>query len=78
MEKTMATSSLFNLFGKQMPPMNNGFANMIGQFNQFKNNFSGDPKAQVQQLLNSGQMSQQQFNQLSQMATQFQQMMNGR
>ena len=51
---------------------------MIAQFQQFKQNFNGDPKARVQQLLDSGQMSQQQFNQLSQMATQFQNMMNGR
>lgn len=74
----MAQSSLFNIFGRQQPPMNSGFANMLGQFNQFKQNFNGDPKAQVQQLLDSGQMSQQQFNQLSQMATQFQNMMRGR
>lgn len=45
--------------------------NLINQFNQFKNNFQGDPRAQVQQLLNSGQMSQQQLNQLQNMAKQF-------
>lgn len=75
----MPASSLFNLFGqKQMPLMNNGLFGMINQFNQFKNNFVGDPRQQVQQLLDSGQMSQQQFNQLSQAATQFQQLMKGR
>ena len=74
----MKVSSLFNMFGQQTPPMNGGFANMMTQFNQFKQNFSGDPKQRVQELLNSGQMSQQQFNQLSQMATQFQNMMRGR
>ena len=47
--------------------------NLINQFNQFKNNFQGDPRAQVQQLLNSGQMSQQQLNQLQNMAKQLQQ-----
>ena len=31
-----------------------------------------NPKATVQQLMNSGQLSQQQFNQLQQMATQIQ------
>ncbi len=71
-------SSLFNLFGQQTPQMNSGLVNMIRQFNQFKQTFRGDPKSQVQQLLDSGQMSQQQFNQLSQMATQFQNMMRGR
>lgn len=74
----MGISSLFNMFGRQQPPINSGFANMINQFNNFKKNYSGDPKQQVQQLLDSGQMSQQQFNQLSQMATQFQQMMRSR
>jgi hypothetical protein len=73
----MKASSLFNLFGRQMPPMNSGFANMMTQFNQFKQNFQGDPKQQVQQLLDSGQMSQEQFNKLSQMATQMQNMMQG-
>ena len=49
---------------------------MIQQFNQFKNSFQGDPKQQVEQLLKSGQMSQQQFNQLQQQATQFQQLLS--
>lgn len=74
----MAVSSLFNLFGSQEPPMNSGLANLLSQFNQFKENFKGDPKQQVQQLLDTGQMTQQQFNQLSQAATQFQNMMRGR
>ena len=76
--RTMATSNLFNMFGRQsVTPPNNGFFNLVNQFNQFKKNFSGDAQQQVQQMLNSGQMSQQQFNQLSQMATQFQNMMRG-
>ena len=75
----MNISSLFNMFGqKQQLPMNNGLANLMGQFNQFKKNFNGDPRQRVQELLDSGQMSQQQFNQLSQAATQFQNMMRGR
>lgn len=74
----MGISSLFSMFGKSQYPVNNNFANMIDQFNRFKQTFTGDPKQQVQQLLDSGQMSQQQFNQLSQAATQFQNMMNGR
>lgn len=74
----MKASSLFNMFGQQTPQMNNGFANMMSQFQRFKQSFNGDPKQQVQQLLDSGQMTQQQFNQLSQMATQMQNMMQGR
>lgn len=48
------------------------FTNLISQFNNFKQNFQGDPKQQVQNMINSGQMSQSQFNQLAQLATQFQ------
>jgi len=40
------------------------FMNMLSQFEQFRQNFQGDPKQQVQNLLNSGKMSQSQFNQL--------------
>ena len=49
--------------------------NFINQFKQFKANFQGDPREQVQNLLNTGQMSQEQFNMLSNMATQFQDML---
>ena len=47
---------------------------MLQQFNQFKNNFTGDPKAEVERLVASGKMSQQQLNQLQVMAMQFQTM----
>lgn len=57
--------------------MNNPFQafgnmqNFMNQFNQFKQNFGNqNPQQMVQQLLDSGKMSQQQFNQLSQMASQ--------
>lgn len=46
--------------------------NFNNQFNNFKQNFSqqgmGNPQMLVQNLLNSGQMTQQQFNQYSAMA----------
>lgn len=47
---------------------------MLQQFLNFKQSFSGDPKQTVQNLLNTGMMSQQQFNQLAQQATQLQRM----
>ena len=50
----------------------NSSRNMIDQFNQFRESIQGDPRQMVQQLLNSGKMSQAQYNYLSQMATQFQ------
>lgn len=62
---------LFNMFngGQQAPfPLN-----MMQQFQQFKDSFQGDPQQQVQNLLNNGQMTQEQFNYLSMMAQQFQQ-----
>ena len=55
------------LGGGQMPgPMGN-FAQMVQQFQQFKANFQGDPKAEVEKLLQSGKLNQQQLNQLQQM-----------
>lgn len=58
----------------------NGFAglgnmqNLIRQFKQFQKNFTGDPQQQIQQLLNSGRVSQEQYNQAVQMANVFKQM----
>lgn len=51
------------------------FQQMMNQFQQFRQSFQGDPKAEVEKLLQSGKMSQQQLNQLQQMAKMFQNMM---
>ena len=71
----------FNQFGGNPIPQNQGpfgnFVNMLESYKQFKSNFRGDPKAKVQELMNSGQMTQQQFNQLSNLATSFQNFLNG-
>ena len=45
-------------------PMNNNFMNMMNQFNQFRRNFQGNPKQTVMQMVNSGQISQSQLNQV--------------
>lgn len=67
---------LFNaLGGGQMPGPMGQFQNLVQQFQQFKQSFQGDPKAEVQKLVQSGKISQQQLNQLQQMAGQFQQLM---
>lgn len=69
---------LFGLLGGGNPLQGTPFGNMMNfmqSFNQFRQSFQGDPKQQVQQLLNSGRMSQDQFNQLQQMAQQIQGMM---
>lgn len=68
---------LFNALGGMptIPGPVGNFAQMMQQFNQFRANFQGDPKAEVEKLLQSGQMSQQQLNQLQAMAQQFSQLM---
>ena len=60
---------LFNaLGGGQMPGMMGQVQNMMRQFQQFKQSFQGDPRAEVEKLVQSGKISQQQLNQLQQMA----------
>ena len=53
----MSNPFMAALGGVQMPgPMGN-FAQMVQQFNQFKANFKGDPKAEVEKLLQSGRLN---------------------
>jgi len=61
------------LFGmmQNRTPMNG----MMQKFQQFSQMFRGDPKQQVQQLLNSGRVSQAQYNQAVQTAQQLARMM---
>ena len=66
------SNPLFQMLGQQMPN------NIIQRFNQFRQMFTGDPRQQVQQLLNSGKVSQAQYNQAVQMAQQLQKMMGGK
>ena len=62
---------LFNIFGN-----NNQFGDLIKQAQEFKRQFTNiNPRAEVERLLNSGEMSQQQFNEYSQIAQQVAQMM---
>lgn len=49
---------------------NNPYAGMIGQIKQFGQSIQGDPKQMVEQMLASGQMSQQEFNKYTQIAQQ--------
>lgn len=53
---------------------------MMQRFMQFKQSFKGDPRMQIQQMLQSGQISQSQYNNAVQVAQQIQQMLmpNGR
>ena len=65
------SNPLFNALGGGMP-QGNGPMQMIQQFIQFKQNFRGDPKEEVQKMLQSGRISQQQLNQAQGVAHKFQ------
>ena len=53
---------------------NNG---IMSRLNQFRNALHGNPQAQIQQMLNSGRITQEQYNQAYKMAQQLQKMING-
>lgn len=74
------SNPLFNMFGQNGGQMNGPLSNMtnlINQYNNFRSTFQGDPEQKVKDLLNSGQMTQAQFNELSQAAKAFQQLLKG-
>jgi type IV secretory pathway TrbL component len=54
--------------------MNNQPNNFFNAFNQFRQNFKGDAKEQVQNLLNSGKVSQSQYDNAVKMANQIKNM----
>ena len=70
------SNPVFNVLGGGMP-QGTGPLQRVQQFMQFKQNFKGDPKEEVQKMLQSGKISQQQLNQVQQMAGQFQHMLKG-
>jgi hypothetical protein len=54
---------------------NNRMSQFMSEFERFKRSFSGDPRAEIQRLLNSGQMTQEQYNKLAETAKQLSSMM---
>lgn len=58
--------------------LQNQFTQMMQRFQQFRQTFQGDPRQQVQQLLNSGKVTQQQYDRAVQMAQQLQRMISGK
>ena len=68
------SNPLFGMVGGNQPQM----SGLMQRFQQFKQAFTGDPKQRVQDLLNSGRISQQQYNHAVQMAQQLQRMMGGK
>lgn len=59
------SNSIYNSMRPQNP-----FQQIINEAKEFRKTFNGNPKDEVQRLLNTGAMSQAQFNQLSQIAQQ--------
>ena len=55
---------------------NSNYSNMMQRFDQFKKTFSGNPRDQIQQLLNSGRISQSQYDAAVQKANELFKMMN--
>ena len=66
-------NSLYNDFNQNYPKIDK-MNNFLNQFNQFRSNFVGNPEQQVKQLISSGRMSQEQFNQFAQTANQLRQL----
>ena len=66
------SNPLFGMFG------GNAGNPLIQKFQQFRQAFSGDPGKQIQQLMSTGRVNQQQYNQAVQMAQQFRRMLGGK
>lgn len=49
----------------------NSITSILQQFQNFRSTFTGDPKAKVQELLNSGKMTQDQLERLEAMASSY-------
>ena len=63
---------LFNMLGGGMPGMGGGPMKMVQQFQRFRQEMQGkNPQEEINKLLQSGKISQQQLNQAQQMAQQF-------
>ena len=61
---------------EQLNPMPQG--NMMQKFLEFKKNFTGNPQTIIQNMLNSGKITQGQLNQYAQQANELYKMMNGK
>ena len=65
------SNSLYNQLGRQ----NNPLEQLAQQARDFRKQFSGNPRQEVERLLASGRMSQADFNRYSQIAQQVAQFM---
>ena len=60
------SNALYNQFGRQ----NNPFEQRAQQAREFQKQFKGSPRQEVERLLQTGAMTQNQFNQYSQIVQQ--------
>jgi hypothetical protein len=56
--------------------INGGNQELLRKFNQFRQGISGDPREQVQRLLNSGRVTQDQYNNAVRIAEQLRRIIN--
>lgn len=68
------SNALYNQFGRQNNPMEQ----LAQQAREFQKQFNRNPRQEVERLLQTGQMSQSQFNQYSQIAQQVAQFMGNK
>ena len=68
------SNALYNQFGRQNNPMEQ----LAQQAREFQKQFKGSPRQEVERLLQTGAMSQSQFNQYSQIAQQVAQFMGNK
>jgi len=62
-------ANLFNALGNSRPVQNNQM-NILEQYKQFRQNFTGDPNRIIQQKLQSGEFTQEQVNSAQNMLNQ--------
>ena len=65
----MATNPLFNALNGGQQSANNGFPNFMADFQRLQQTVK-NPRQEVERLLQSGAMSQKDFNRFGQMANQ--------
>lgn len=74
-------STVFDILGRQnnqsyQQPVQNGNRNMASELMNFMQTFQGNPEQIVRNLISSGRMTRQQFEQLSRQASDIQRMFN--
>lgn len=65
---------LFQAFGggmQKMPGMLGNFQGLMQKYQQFRKSYSGDPKTDIEKMLQSGKISQQQLDMVQSLAQQF-------